>query len=136
VSLKRSGGYARHPSALGLAPPARVGTEAAVIVVSGMPLALLSTRRARLGTHATYLLRERPAPCHYTDRRRTGVCAIVVELDASGEPLHIIFMETCIAAHLARNEALHAGGDARVILAVVVRQVSFDRESSHWESPW
>jgi hypothetical protein len=135
VSLKRLGGYARHASALGLAPAARVGTEAAVIVVSGMPLAFLSARGARLGTHSTYLLRERPPSCHDTGRRRTRVGAIVVELDASGKRLHVVLAKACFAAHLARNEALHAGGDARLILAVVVRQVSFDRESSHWDSP-
>lgn len=121
----------RHAAALLRTSPARVGADAAVLVMRCVLLALRRTGVASLCTCTTERGSECTAARHHPYRSGTRLCAIPVEPNALGEHLWIFLVQACIRAHFARDETLDAGFEARVIRRALRGQVLAEIDVRH-----
>lgn len=125
----------RHSSALLGTPTARLGAEAAVVVVLRVPLTFCGAGVAGHGARAAQLPRQWPSASHGPRRRRTRLGAIPVEPDALHEHLDVFFLETRVRAHLSGDEAWDAGFEAFVVALVSVAEVLLKLDGGHDGSP-
>jgi hypothetical protein len=107
----------RHPPALLRAPSARLRAKPAVLVMRVL-LALLSTRLAQGCAGAAELGGHLTSPHHRSNCCLTRLGALPIQANAPNHRVHMLLVETCVRAHLARDPAFDTRLDALVISLV------------------
>ena len=109
---RRLGGDRCHVAAGLGALIASLGTTLAVVSI--MLSAFGPTCFAHIGAKSTNFLGELRTAAHESGRRPADVCTIFVEPNALGHHLHILLLETGVAAMLALLSTTDTGVDARL----------------------
>src|SRR5213592_881991 len=100
-----------------LAPAARLGTDAAMLVMVRVPLTLLGTRAARLEARlhnaAREFRHELRLPAQNPSGRNADVAAVLTQGDAAQHHLHVRLTQAGVSARRAALRAVEARVDAR-----------------------